>query len=59
MSPEEKVIQVGTSLADREIEAAFFDDKNDNISDKNKQFCELTALYWIWKNATEDIVGLA
>lgn len=37
------------------------DDVKDNIAEKNPHFCELTGMYWIWKNGEEsadEIVGL-
>ena len=35
------------------------DDTGDNISGKNKNYCELTGLYWAWKNLEADYIGLA
>ncbi len=50
-------IHVGKALAASDLGFPG-DDTGDNISDKNPYFCELTAIYWLWKNTTDDIVGL-
>ena len=35
-----------------------FDHVGDHISEKNGRYNELTGLYWVWKNAQEDVVGI-
>lgn len=34
------------------------DNTGENISKKNKNYCELTGLYWAWKNLDADYIGL-
>lgn len=45
-------IQVGAALTDERV-ALKTDNQGENISAKNVNYCELTALYWIWKNEME------
>lgn len=56
---DERVIQVGASLTTERIyKSVLVDCEGDNISAKNRQYCELTGLYWLWKHAKEDFIGL-
>ena len=40
------------------LERYCFDDDRINISEKNPYYCELTALYWGWKNLSCEYMGL-
>lgn len=60
-------IQVGAAISDVDLDMQRDDSINgkicDNISEKNKNYCELTAMYWAWKNIKEiypniDYIGL-
>ena len=54
-----RVLHVGKNM---NCDTAYLrDDTGDEISEKNANFCELTGLYWIWKNGVEkpsEITGL-
>lgn len=50
-------IQAGAALSEKRI-ATLADNSGDNISDKNKQYCEMSAVYWIWKNTTQEWTGI-
>jgi hypothetical protein len=50
--PQEKIflpVQAGKVLANVDL-GIQGDDTGENISVKNQRFCELTVLYWAWKN---------
>ena len=55
--PLYKPLQVGASL-NEEIFEYQPDNVGQNISFKNKNFCELTGMYWALKNSQADYIGL-
>ncbi len=56
-SPLLTPIQVGAALHEDTLPGCLRDDAGDNISFKNRSYCELTAQYWAWKNAKADFFG--
>lgn len=50
-------IQAGAALTEQTI-ADVKDNTGENISHKNSSYCELTAIYWIWKNITTEYAGI-
>ena len=55
-----KVVKVGKGVSDVDANDRGWlcDDTGDNVSEENPYYCELTALFWNWKNRDEDITGL-
>ncbi len=51
-------IHVGSSLHPDILPKITQDNTGDNISRLNPYYCELTAIYWLWKNNTSDYKGL-
>lgn len=59
--PEDKMyvpVHVGAEINQKEL-GYVKDNTGENISSKNPSYCELTGLYWAWKNLNAEYVGLA
>ena len=50
-------VQVGAEGKEK-IEGYTQDNTGENISTKNPNYCELTGLYWAWKNLNAKYIGL-
>lgn len=51
-------VRCGAVFDKRENVDMLGDDTGDNISEKRDSFCELTVMYWAWKNVKADYYGL-
>lgn len=58
MPMDEMYLPVHVGAAGKESIGFQRDDDGENISNLNPYFCELTGLYWAWKNLNEDYIGL-
>lgn len=51
-------VHAGKAISKTEISNLIGDNTGDNISAKNQNYCELSVLYWTWKNIKSDYIGL-
>ena len=51
-------VEAGAALHNMLMPNMLHDNTGDQISEKNETFCELTVLYWAWKNLKEPYLGL-
>ena len=59
MPKDEMYIPLNVGAEGKEDLGYAKDNTGDNISKKNPYFCELTGVYWAWKNLRADYIGLA
>lgn len=59
MPEDEMYLPVHVGAEGKETIGYTPDNTGDNISSKNANYCELTGLYWAWKNLEADYIGLA
>lgn len=52
-------VQVGAALTDARYAGMRQDNEGEHISEKNAQYCELTAQYWAWKIQTVSITAFS
>lgn len=52
-------LYVGACQQNERRDGFLYDDIGDNISIKNKNYCELTGLYYLWKNTNFEYIGIS
>ncbi len=58
MPDDEMYLPLQVGAKDKPSIGYLRDDTGENISEKNPHYCELTGLYWAWKNLDFDALGL-
>lgn len=53
-----RILLVGANNNNNFKNNYLLDNDGINISEKNNSYCELTGLYWMWKNSKEKVIGL-
>lgn len=56
--PDSMYIPLQVGKAGKEDFGYLGDNTGDNISEKNAAYCELTGIYWLWKNMDCDVIGI-